>query len=192
MRRLHIAKPTLGDWLTLVVLSPILSLPILVWIASQPPPPINISGEQYDASLARWRSQGIEQYEITVDLVSRLGHKTTLRASEHGGAIEILSPSGVATPEPEFMDLYKEDTIEGMFEEINLMLEGKSIIHTSGMYSTGPFYMAYQIRFDPTFGYPSSIEAQPVTKPGVHVYDTDWKKTVTSFKVLKRSTPAAP
>src|SRR5439155_9438451 len=71
LRRSRFAKPSVEEWLVfLAFLLPLLIAFLGVWIASQPPPPlppINITKEQYNEALTRWRSHSIREYEEVIE-----------------------------------------------------------------------------------------------------------------------------
>jgi hypothetical protein len=141
-----------------------------------PKPRINITRGQYEHALAKWRAQKIEEYEITVDIMAFFGGPMTLHVSDYGNTVGQLAPverpASILTTEE--MDYLKEDTIEGMFAEIDAALVDSNV--------DGDSYLAYQVSFDPNLGYPRQVSRQPVP----HVYDGDRKVTVTSLKIIKQ------
>jgi len=149
-------------------------------------PPIDITRADYEQALAKWRAQKVEEYQITTEMRAFMGGVRTLTVKDKGNSIVILEPTPVRTPEPDSFEYVKGDTIEGMFYEIDAMLDNAQVIHSPAMMSTGGFYMAYHVEFDPTIGYPRFMSGHPVTEPGVVVYDADWAKVVTELKVLKQ------
>ncbi|HKP52757.1 MAG TPA: DUF6174 domain-containing protein [Chloroflexia bacterium] len=154
------------------------------------PPRVNITLEDYERALNKWKAQGIQEYEITVDTFAFLGGTSSLRVSDEARKITILRPPEPEwTPEPDILDYVRADTVEGMFEEIKAVLDDAQIFHTPAMGGSGRFYMAYRVEFHPELGYPTRFEGRPVTEPGAYVFDADFAKRVTEFKVLKRGTP---
>src|SRR5439155_23235467 len=59
-------------------------------------PGINVGKPQLDQALAKWRSQGIEVYEMEVqhNSLSPWAGMWTLRVSDRGGTVEIVSYAG--------------------------------------------------------------------------------------------------
>jgi hypothetical protein len=156
------------------------------------PPRINITRHQYEEALTKWRNQNIEEYEITVDTDAWLGGTVTLKVSDKGRKIIRVDRPPNRTYTEEDMQFLRSDTVEGMFEEIDAMLNNAEIIHTGSMSGKGHFYMRYRVHFDDSLGYPVYLEGEPVLSPGAYVNHADWKKTVTHFKILKRGNATAP
>jgi hypothetical protein len=157
------------------------------------PPKVNITLEDYERALNKWKAQNIQEYEITVDINAFMGGTRSLRVSDEARKITILRPpEPERTPEPRYFEYSREDTVEGMFEEIRAVLDDAQIFHTPAMSGSGRFYMAYRVEFHPELGYPTLFEGRPVTEPDAYVFDADFEKRVTEFKILKIGTPAAP
>jgi hypothetical protein len=150
-------------------------------------PGINVGKPQFDAALAKWRAQGIEQYEVTTEHVSKSPWAGTwiLRVSNNSDTVEIVSytgSSGVPSTPAMPPDTVKFLTVEQQFAAVEHVL-------TAGEFGELEKLVDYIVAFDPTFGYPSSIRIK--TKPNVRSTDLGSSTTIKSLKILKRATPGA-
>src|SRR5206468_12063399 len=130
-------------------------------------PGINVGKPQFDQALAKWRSQGIEIYEMEVqhNSLSPWAGAWTLRVSDHGGTVEIVSyagSSGVPSTPALPPDTVKFLTVEQQFAAIQHVV-------TDGEFGELERLVDYVVAFDPAFGYPSSIQIKP--KPNVKATD---------------------
>jgi hypothetical protein len=159
----------------------------LIW-DWQNPPRINITHDDYERALSRWQSLKVEEYEITTDTKAFFGGTLTLRVSEYGRKIDQLAPKErrFATMSAESIEYLKDETIEGLFAEIDTILACNDVIKAASMGWTGTFYMTYQVQFDQHLGYPRRIIARPITAPGSYVHHADWDLAVTNLKIIKQ------
>jgi hypothetical protein len=151
-------------------------------------PGINVAKEQYDEALAKWQSQGIQEYEVVVEhsSLSPWAGTWTLRVAGRGEKVDIVSytgNSGVPTTPAMAPDTVKFLTVEQQFAVIDHVL-------TAGIFSELETLVDYVVTFDPALGYPASIEIK--TKPNVRVTDLGSSTTVKSLKILRRGTPVVP
>jgi hypothetical protein len=156
----------------------------------QDPPKVNITRGDYEGALARWRALKVEEYEITTDTKAMFGGRFTLRVSENGKKLEVLGPTPKARPlstvTAESIEYFRNNTVEGLFAEVGAILEDSDVIRSPASSGSGCFYMAYQVQFHPSLGYPKRIIGRPITEPGSYVNDLDWDLTVTSLKIIKQ------
>jgi hypothetical protein len=157
--------------------------------AMRNPPRINISRSDYEQALAKWRAQNVAEYVIATETRAFLGGDTKLRVSNGGKDVVVLEPAPSSTPSPEYIEHFRADTVEGMFADIEAMLDDNEVVHSPAVTSMGGFYMAYTVRFHPELGYPTYLEGHPVTEPGSHVFDADWKKTVKELTIVRQAVP---
>jgi hypothetical protein len=146
------------------------------------PPRINITRSEYEQALAKWQTQKIEEYEITVDVKALFGGTYTLRVSDYGNMVEQLAPvvrlaSDLTAEEVEYL---KRDTIEGMFEQIGEVFADIDSSGTPSGTESGELYMD-EVRFDPVLGYP-----QHMKRWVQGWFDTDRDVTVTDLKIIKQ------
>jgi len=176
--------------LSSIVLGAILGLAIFLVVSTAlfKPPVINITRQQYNEALAKWRAAGIEEYQMVADTKAFLGGTLTVRYNNSTGTLLSKGTNGrpFATPEPEYADYARKDTIEGMFEDIDEILQGSTVLHTAAMMSSGEWYMAYRVEFDPELGYPKRVSGRPITSGDAAVYDADFEITITEFQILKK------
>lgn len=157
--------------------------------SAERPPPINITKDQYESALAKWKSRNIEAYEIWSETRAFMGGSHSLRVSNYGKDVELIIPWRNGTPTAEDLEFLKRYSVEGMFKTVESMLNEEFIMESGTMSASGCFYMAYTVEFDQQLGYPSRLAGVPVTCPGAAVYDADFDTRVTSFKILKQGAP---
>jgi len=121
---------------------------------------VNITRDEYNAALNKWRSQNITEYEMTTSFSAKgcaldkmVCGTWKLRVS--GDKINILEYSwmdGPTTPTagPSDLDFL---TVDSLFREIDATL-------ADGPFAKDGFPLDYTIRFDPTLGYPIEISRQ--------------------------------
>jgi hypothetical protein len=151
-------------------------------------PPINISRNEYEQALAKWKAQKIEEYEITTDTMALAGGARTLHVSDHGNKIEQLYPKllSASASTPEDFEYLKKDTVEGMFAQVNHMLSESNAFNAVASYFTRDFYMAYQVTFDMDLGYPQAVSGWPITKTDYYISDAGWATRVTNLKIIRQ------
>jgi hypothetical protein len=158
---------------------------------------INITRTEYEAALAKWKAQNVLEYEITTETHAWLGGRSKLRVSDGGKSIiayDVYSDPGATprppwTPEPDMHWYYAEDTVEGMFADVEAMLNEAIVIKAASMSGQGRFYMVYTLSFHPELGYPTYMSGEAFFEPGAYMTHTDWAKEVTDFKPLKYGPP---
>lgn len=151
-------------------------------------PGINIIRQQYDDALAKWRSQRIEAYEVVVQYSSFSPYAGTWDLRVNGGQIDVVSYSkdGVTpiTPvAPTTGDTLNFLTVDARFAVIEHRLTALQLLGVDAE-------VDYVVAFDPTLGYPISIEIKQ--KPGVARPDVESKTVVKSLAILKQGGPSAP
>lgn len=157
--------------------------------SAERPPPINITKDQYESALAKWKSHNIEAYEIWSETRAYMGGGRRLRVSNYGEDVELIMPWRNDTPTAEDLEYYKEYSVEGMFKTVEAMLDKEFIMESGTMSASGCFYMAYTVEFDQQLGYPSRLAGVPVTCPHAMVNHADFDTKVTTFKILKQGAP---
>ncbi len=146
------------------------------------PPGINITREQYNEALAKWLSQGVQEYELVVMEGGGLSPDATwkIRVRVNNGKSRVVSfryLSGYESPPARIKPADLEYlTIEHIFAVID---EISSPEGTCKYYDT--------VRFDPNLGYPASIFYGLAG-----VYDANGGIAIKSLKILKRLTPGMP
>jgi hypothetical protein len=171
--------------------------------AAEPTPVLqpyaNITKEQYEEAIAKWRTSGVLRYRIRLNYgaFSLFGGSWTLTVNSSAGrpvveeyAAEQGGRNAGATPTPE--DLHNF-TIEGLFERVGEIITnappgGPTSIPESG----GDLSMYYLVTFDPTLGYPTVIEQHPNTGPEPQIADADIVYRVESLEVLEPAIPGMP
>gem|GEM_PF-3577621 len=145
-------------------------------------PYINITKAEYEAALARWRSHGIQDYEMQVSGSTNAypyfySYSETDRV--HGPVAEVIhylcsgvcmtmTPSTATPPR-------KAWSVEERFARVQEILDD-----SQGMHSIGS--VRYEVAFDPVYGYPALIDTIPVS------VDHGWGKTVVQgITILKTS-----
>lgn len=159
--------------------------PSVIWV--------NVTREQYDQALAKWLSQGVEEYEARVEYhgYSAFMGIWTLRVKTAGGNYEVLdytrepgldAPVGDTGSQGQMptneagrkhvKEELKYLTIEGQFEDLGTIVAGRGV----GCFTT-------EATFDPRLGHPTNIEGDPTacSEP------SSWE--LKSLKVLKQHEP---
>src|SRR5215212_1936540 len=126
-RQFPVAVIILASSLTLVVW-------LVSWVANLTPlqqGSINISRDNYEAALAKWRSQDILEYEMDLDIATPRGGRAsclgcgTYTLNVHGNDVTLInyiSPTvGYASP-AEQDELSKSYTIDGIFAQVDKMV----------------------------------------------------------------------
>jgi hypothetical protein len=171
--------------------------------AAQPTPALepyaNFTKEQYEEAIAKWRTAGVQRYRMTINYIafSLLGGTWNLTVNSSAGrpvveeyAIQEGGRNAGATPTPE--DLH-DFTVEGLFERVgeivsNAPPEGLASVPQAG----GDINFYYLVTFDPTLGYPTTIEQHPNTGPEPQIADADIVYRVESLEVLGPVAPGMP
>jgi hypothetical protein len=159
---------------------------------------INITEEEYENALARWRARGIEEYEITLIDATRMGGggRLSLHIRVENGEPILVSYTDLNGEQPRAISLdtldagdlafLRERSVEGSFSLIGGVF--------SETYSgSGNVISEYRIAFDKELGYASRVHSRLLLREGgimpteccIH-YD------VISVKVLKSNTPGMP
>jgi hypothetical protein len=153
----------------------------------------NITQADYEQALAKWRSYGITEYEITIDDASGMVMvgKVRLRIKIVDGKPYIINYTDLNGTRPEKIDVddYTREqlsslTVERQFDLIGTRLNNKiSLSPGVGVH--------YTIRFDPFFGYPDQVDVIGtfnglIRNDGVSIYE------VLSLRILKSNLPGMP
>jgi Family of unknown function (DUF6174) len=145
-------------------------------------PFINITREQYEQALATWKSQGAEEYEVTVTYgaFSLWSGVWTLKVSPD--SVEALSfsrgdpaePTAIPQADQSFLRML---TVEGQFEDIKRAMDNPEESPTT-----------WTVEFHPTQGYPTSVIARD--KP--YIADAGYSWSAQELKITKTGTPIVP
>jgi hypothetical protein len=142
-------------------------------------PYINVTRQQYETALARWRSQGIREYSIKLQYIVfnyQLMGTWDLLIQTDGNKEKIVNALRNKETSPLAADFL---TVESMFETVKNKLDYKSEAE-----------LYWEVSFDPALGYPSYIVWN--TQPGVQIADIQGSINVQGFEVLKRLAPGTP
>lgn len=158
-------------------------------------PTININRSDYEIALAKWQSEAVQEYELTVKEVSLFGGRWTLHVT--GDAVQVVrgpgSESDVPRPASEYEQAY---SIKGLFAQVDEILTS-GLCPWTGVWA---FPMEYTVRFDEILGYPTYIERRAwepdfwadegrySSAPAHSSFDI----TVESLKILKRAPSSEP
>jgi hypothetical protein len=156
------------------------------------PPYINVTRQQYDDALSRWKAQTVREYKILSSNAPTLGERSgsswNLRVT-NSSQLEVVSVNDAfPSDDVEYQERLKFHTVEGLFSSID-----EKITHQEQMASKGiavqPGEMYYQTGFDSVLGYPTHIEAHPFNgcRSGqcTHTFDADWSITVQRVDISK-------
>lgn len=158
-------------------------------------PTINITRAQWADALAKWRSQGIEDYEAVVNLgvFSSTDGRYTLRVrGDDIQAIKFLQYGHhPVTPVPGSTESLRPLTIESQFRAIEHALDTRP---WNVGESKDDFPFAYYVEFDPILGYPRKLNVNALPNPntGRMIEDAFYSIETESLKVLKRNLPGMP
>ncbi len=143
--------------------------------------------QKYDESLAKWRAQNMLDYEVVVRQNSAAPFAGVWTLRVKGDQVEPTSFStlDVITPTtpPDFMvgEALKFMTVEGLFASVDARL-------TSDEFGSAlEQRVDYLATFEPTLGYPISIEIRP--KPNQRGQDLASSTKVERLTIFKRGTP---
>jgi hypothetical protein len=192
MNSLNIGKVTLLRLAFLAAAVSLLACTVMwVWSATHPVR-INVSRQEFQAALARWRALGVEEYEITVYAHAFIdGGSRTIHVGSHGESLISTDPPLNSPEDPREVAYVRSDTVEGMFEDIRAILDGQ-IRSDPTYYTRVSPSMAFTVKFDPQMGYPAEFSgrchpAWPLET--CQTADADWRRIVTSLKILKQTGP---
>ena len=115
---------------------------------------INITRNDYEQALAKWKAQNIQEYEIITYTQAFMGGQTKLHVSDFGNKIDQLDPAvrPFNTLAKEDVESLKRYSIEGMFAEIDAAQKRGPDSQSEYVHTT------YEVRFDQHLGYPSYWE----------------------------------
>lgn len=152
---------------------------------------INITRNQYESALAKWRLRGVSEYEMTV---SRKNEVFTLRVNEDNSTVYLLedivdgrqvSAPGLSSP-VEFAS-YSDYTVGGMFTRVKKGLD--SVLSGARMLPSedkNDYFYEYDVQFDPSLGYPTHIlEYQRSTRLSREITWREAQPTSREVKDLK-------
>jgi hypothetical protein len=143
-----------------------------------------VGRDEYNAALAKWRSQSIQEYEMVIEYASLAPFAGTWTLKVRGEAIDVLSYSRdgavPATPPAGVVgDALKFLTVEDRFALIETRLTDAEVSNLDKRVN-------YVVEYDQALGYPSLldiIEADP------KLQDQQNKTSVKSLTIIKRGTP---
>ncbi len=143
--------------------------------------------QKYDASLAKWRSQNVLEYDVVARNNSTAPFAGVWTLHVNGDQVDVLSFSKLdvitSTTPPDFMvgDALKFMTVDGLFNSIDARL-------SSAAYGDAlEARVDYLTTFDPDLGYPISVEIRP--KPSNKGQDLASSTTIEKLTIIKRGTP---
>ena len=156
---------------------------------------INITRNDYEAALAKWRVQQIYEYEVEVKHVARLGFQGRIHVT--GEHVEVL-PTIINGESriPLTADLAHEYSVAALFDQVDTILT-RGLCPSTGEWA---FPVAYGITFHPDMGYPTRIarsaheppewgqEGRFSTAPAHSSY---WI-TVSNVRVIRTVVPGMP
>jgi len=127
-------------------------------------PCANITQQEYERALTKWRARGVLEYEVTVDSPSMgVGGRFRLHVLVENGQdtlvgitdLNIVEPESLAleTLAPYELDFYRERTVEGMFREVGKLFTGE-LTDPAGEYEE-----CFNVEFDRALGYPSLVRS---------------------------------
>jgi hypothetical protein len=174
-----------------VAIAALLAISVMwVWSATHPAR-INVSRQEYQAALARWRTLGVEEYEITIHADAFIdGGDRTIHVSNGGATLVSIDPPSYNLTDPRAIAYLRSDTVEGMFEDIQAVL-GDQIQFDPTYYSRVSPSMVFTVKFHPQMGYPTEFSGGcRATWPWQGCpTDIDWRRVVTSLSILKQISP---
>lgn len=152
------------------------------------PASINITRGDYEAALAKWQSQGIEEYEVEISEIPHASDTASsliyyVRGSFRADLPKPWPTSGpIATPEYAAFSDYP-DPIASSFTRIDQAL---GVIESKGQV---PYQ--FKVEFDPTLGYPSYYQEYCLEDYPYKLCPTDsfTSEKVVRLEVLKRRQP---
>lgn len=149
-----------------------------------PAPVINVTREDYAEALAKWESQGIEEYEIEYGEIPHASSEEGrefmyVRGPYSWVHLSAEWPAGgtIATPVSVPIIKYPEP-VHSLFAEIDQAL--------SFVEANGQAPMVYRAEFDPTLGYPSLYQEHCREEFGHCATDSYTRKRIIRLEVLKR------
>jgi hypothetical protein len=152
----------------------LLALPVLVscgilgyWLFAG----INITRNDYEQALGRWRSQGIADYEMVVEFYAFNPDSGEWTMRVTNGKVVTATRTGPGPNVLTDLDDLQFLTVEGSFTSVEYMLNDRS------------GEMLYTVAFDPGLGYPTSMSGHP--KPWRRIYDADGERRIKRLTVIK-------
>lgn len=152
-------------------------------------PVLNITREEYEGALAKWKAQGAQEYRIVIDYLAFSLYRGTWTLQVKGGDVQVISFSqgnqpvaAPPTPEKEFFELL---TVEGQFATINRALNGQP--GNLGELDSGP-QASYIVEFDPALGYPTQLTLDY----GNMIADAGYSTTTRSVTIGNAGVPGMP
>lgn len=148
-----------------------------------PTPGTSVERQQFQDALNKWQSLGVLEYEMVAKYTSPAPFSGTWDLRVAGDKIEVLSYTGTdgapATPAvpPGSVNFL---TVEQQFAAIQQVLRGAN-------FGTMEAMVDYVATFDPTLGYPSSVQIK--ARPGVKTPGLESSTVVQKLMILKRGTP---
>lgn len=157
-------------------------------------PTINITRNDYETALAKWRAQEVYEYEIEVEHVARMPFEGTLHVT--GDQVEVLPIIIDGESYIPIGGIVEDYTVAALFEQVDAILT-HGLCTATGEWA---FPVAYQIAFDPEKGYPTVVERDANEPPEwqqegrystLPAHSSYWIK-VKGLKVLRTGVPGMP
>ena len=169
---------------------------------SDPDAEINITRNDYDDALAKWRAADVREYEIVANYIfvyAEMSGDWRLRVRDgkiveiYRGDVRVFIDDGDSIPNPEanpsnlaFL------TVEAQFETIQKILDDPA---SRGLVLGGERYeVQYRIKFNDTLGYPEMYAVYPL-----YITDNERVTRIKSLRVIEQGpnakvtfTPAPP
>ncbi|MDQ5823279.1 MAG: hypothetical protein M3441_03595 [Chloroflexota bacterium] len=158
----------------------------------------NVTQEEHENALARWRSHGVVEYELTVIDASymTMGGKAQLHFKVEQGAPTLVSYTDLGGEQPrliplatlssEEMEFWRIRSVEGMLEFIGVLLTEEPAY--ARLYGND-----FDIAFHPTLGYTLYLDAYAVLPQGGRATDCCLHYQVLDLRIIKHTTtPGMP
>ncbi|MDQ5825178.1 MAG: DUF6174 domain-containing protein [Chloroflexota bacterium] len=158
-------------------------------------PTINITRNDYEAALAKWRVQQIYEYEVNVEHVAMMGFRGRIHVT--GDHVEVLPTIINGEPRiPAGKARAGDYTVEALFDQVDIILT-QGLCPATGEWA---FPVAYDVAFHPDMGYPTHIERRGYTPPEwgqdgrfstAPAHSSYWI-TVSNLQVIRTGVPGMP
>jgi hypothetical protein len=159
---------------------------------------VNVTQQDYQDALTKWRAQGIREYEITLIDSTAMGKggKLRLRIRVEGTGPRVMSYTDLNSYQPQVIPLeslgaddlahLRDLSVEAMFSLIRDLFNGKRTNPTDPV-------SEYDIAFDATLGYPIHVYSRIVSRDG-NLSPTECciSYEVVSLTIFESTTPGMP
>ncbi len=159
---------------------------------------INVSQEEYQDALARWRAQDVVEYQITLvdSTYMAIGGEARLHFKVEQGHSSLISYTNLSGDQPEIfpvatlssdeLEFWQSRSVEGMFQLIGLVFRGES--SSSQVYGDD-----YDVAFHPTLGYPLHVHSRVLPAHGLSPTECCIYYEVLHLKIIRyKDTPGMP